>query len=355
MSTKSALVRKVDGPLGTFASMIQTRGEIPIGPFIFTRTGVVFDGEPTFEEMEAAHAYVDFNLAGAPFWKGDLLAYGETRADFKERLSQLAELTGTAEKTLMNIKSVAEQVPPSRRRADVSFGVHAAVAPLAPAQQTKMLELAAVEGLGVREVRTLIRAQRRQGVIEGQAELKGKYRVIYLDPDWNYENKQWHGSAEHHYETSPIEEISKQISTIIQAHAMRDAVMAMWATAPVLLQNPGPRDVIDACGFTYKQNIVWDKVLGASGHYHHGNHEHLLICTRGSCTPDQDANWLDSVQVIRRRADLEHSEKPEEFRQIIERLWTHGPYVELFGRKRVKGWDVMGNDARLWAASEGAK
>lgn len=357
MSTKSALVKKVDGPLGTFASMIESRGEIPIGPFIFTRTGVVFQGEPTFEEMQAAHAYVDFNLAGAPFWKGDLLAYGEARADFKERLSQLAELTGTAEKTLLNIKSVAEQVPPSRRRADVSFGVHAAVAPLSPREQTTILELAATEGLGVREVRTLIRTKRRASVIEGQAELKGMYRVIYADPPWSYEDRgqvtpgSAYKRAEAEYPCMTIQEIC---DLPVRSHVLPNAVLLMWVTAPMILQNPGPREVIEAWGFEYKQKWVWNKVFGNFGHYGHGTHEDLVICTRGDGLPDVDANWLDNVQTIRRSGT--HSEKPELFRQHIEKLWTRGPYLELFGRKKTKGWDVFGNDARLWSgASKGAQ
>lgn len=334
------------GALETFAAMIEERGEVPIGKFVFTRTGLQVRGKPTLDEYGAAGTFIDWSVAGSPWWKADWVAYGETRGDWQERLAQVVDSTGLAEKTILNMKAVAEQIPPSRRRASVSFGVHAIVAPLTEREQEHFLELAETENLGVREVRALVRAKRRQNVIDGQAVLKGKYRVIYADPDWSYENKQWHGSTEAHYETSPIEEIMK---LPVQAHAMNDSVLILCVTAPVLLQNPGPRDVIEAWGFTYKQNIVWDKVNGVSGHYHHGNHEHLIIATRGNCTPDADANWLDSVQVIKRRGDAEHSSKPVEFYAIIEKLWTRGPYLELFARKKRDGWDAFGNDARLWA------
>jgi N6-adenosine-specific RNA methylase IME4 len=39
----------------------------------------------------------------------------------------------------------------------------------------------------------------------------------------------------------------------------------------------------------------------------------------------------------------EHSEKPEEVRRRIERLFP-GPYLELYGRKLVPGWTVWGNE-----------
>ena len=44
----------------------------------------------------------------------------------------------------------------------------------------------------------------------------------------------------------------------------------------------------------------------------------------------------------------EHSEKPDEVHDIIERaLGGKGPFLELFGRKHVDGWKVLGNRLRL--------
>ena len=51
------------------------------------------------------------------------------------------------------------------------------------------------------------------------------------------------------------------------------------------------------------------------GHYNSVRHELLLVCTRGSCTPD-NPKLYDSVQAIE-RSDT-HSEKPGEFRDMIE-------------------------------------
>jgi N6-adenosine-specific RNA methylase IME4 len=85
------------------------------------------------------------------------------------------------------------------------------------------------------------------------------------------------------------------------------------------------------------------------GYYNHVVHEHLIVCTRGSCLPDVPTPQPKSIQTIRR--SHEHSAKPEEFRRLIETHWNRGPYLELFGRKKVDGWSVFGNDARLWTAT----
>jgi N6-adenosine-specific RNA methylase IME4 len=86
---------------------------------------------------------------------------------------------------------------------------------------------------------------------------------------------------------------------------------------------------------------VWDKVKHNFGHYNSVRQELLLICTRGSCTPDVK-ELVDSVQTIER--STKHSEKPEEFRRIIDTLYPKGPRVELFARAKHEGWDSWGNE-----------
>ena len=78
------------------------------------------------------------------------------------------------------------------------------------------------------------------------------------------------------------------------------------------------------------------------GHYNSVRHEFLLLCTKGSCLPDVKT-LIDSVQSIERSE--QHSEKPEQFRTIIDTLYPKGKRLEMFSRKRAKGWDGYGNDA----------
>jgi N6-adenosine-specific RNA methylase IME4 len=125
-----------------------------------------------------------------------------------------------------------------------------------------------------------------------------------------------------------------QIKAIVES----DAVMFMWVTSP-LLEECFP--VIRAWGFKYKTSFVWDKVKHNFGHYNSVRHEMLLVCTRGSCTPD-NSKLYDSVQTIE-RSDT-HSEKPAEFRDIIDDLYPTGKRLELFARQSVNGWSGWGNE-----------
>ena len=63
-----------------------------------------------------------------------------------------------------------------------------------------------------------------------------------------------------------------------------------------------------------------------------------FIATKGS--PQRLAH--DVHQVVMAPVG-EHSEKPEEVRRLIERLFP-GPYLELYGRKPAPGWTVWGNE-----------
>ncbi|HSH52407.1 MAG TPA: MT-A70 family methyltransferase, partial [Bacteroidales bacterium] len=90
----------------------------------------------------------------------------------------------------------------------------------------------------------------------------------------------------------------------------------------------------------YKTSFVWDKVKHNMGHYNSVRHEFLLVCTKGSCTPDVK-KLFNSVQRIEK---TKHSAKPEKFYEIIETLYTQGEKLELFARNNRKGWKSYGNE-----------
>lgn len=169
-----------------------------------------------------------------------------------------------------------------------------------------------------------------------------KYRVWYADPPWKYNdsgviNDDNYGRAERHYPTMTIGELCA-MGEGIKDRCLPDAVLFLWTTSPLL---EDAFKVIRAWGFQYKTSFVWDKVRHNFGHYNSVRHEFLLVCTRGSCTPDH-LKLFDSVQEIE-RTDT-HSEKPEQFRAIIETLYTEGKRIELFARKDHNGWDTWGNE-----------
>lgn len=165
---------------------------------------------------------------------------------------------------------------------------------------------------------------------------QNKYRVIYADPPWSYNDKQnieVLGGAEKHYTTMALDELCA-----LPVPAEDNAVLFMWVTSPLLEDG---FKVINAWGFKYKSSFVWDKIAHNMGHYNSVRHEFLLIATKGSCTPDVP-RLFDSVVSIER---TEHSRKPNEFRNMIDTLYPSGGRLEMFAREAPEGWDVWGNMA----------
>lgn len=166
-----------------------------------------------------------------------------------------------------------------------------------------------------------------------------KFRVIYADPPWKYADKlvEGYGPAEHHYPTMSIEELC---SLKIDELAAKDSVLFLWVTSPILDEC---FEVIKAWGFEYKTSFIWDKVKHNYGHYNSVRHEFLLICTKGSCLPE-NKKLFDSVISLERTA--KHSEKPEKFRKMIDELYPSGKRIELFARKIIKGWERWGDETK---------
>lgn len=170
---------------------------------------------------------------------------------------------------------------------------------------------------------------------------KGKYRIIYADPPWNYGDKRDGKTtgAEDHYPSMTINELCNLPITKITDD---NAVLFLWVTSPLLEEC---FEVIKAWGFKYKTSFIWDKVKHNMGHYNSVRHELLLVCTKGSCLPD-NRKLFDSVQSIEK---TEHSKKPEKFRNIIDTIYTYGKKLELFarGKKDIGDWVFWGNEVKI--------
>jgi N6-adenosine-specific RNA methylase IME4 len=168
-----------------------------------------------------------------------------------------------------------------------------------------------------------------------------KYRIIYADCPWKYNEVQHQTEGNfqskilgHHY---PSMSISELCELPIKDLTEKNAIMFFWVTSPLLEEC---FSVIKAWGFKYKTSMIWDKVKHNVGNYVSVRHELLLICTKGSCTPD--VKKLDDSVYSEERT--EHSKKPKYFRNLIDRIYTEGNRIELFAREENPGWDKWGNE-----------
>lgn len=90
---------------------------------------------------------------------------------------------------------------------------------------------------------------------------------------------------------------------------------------------------------------MWVKDKIGTGYYFRGQHELLLFGIKGSglgTPPETDR--LPSVIFADR---TEHSKKPDEVYERIERMYPNRTYIELFARGNArKGWNIWGLEAQ---------
>lgn len=184
--------------------------------------------------------------------------------------------------------------------------------------------------------------------LSGELPKGRRFPLAYIDPPWRYENPHMGTtgrSIENHYPTMALEDIcALPVGDLL----LPDAVAFIWTTVPhTYCSVPA---VLAAWGITFRSEIAWDKEVMAYGYWTRGQHEKLLICTRGDIPCPHGESCPPSVYRERRGA---HSVKPDRFYEIIEgmfpqflRLPPDEPLmIELFARRARRGWARWGNQA----------
>jgi N6-adenosine-specific RNA methylase IME4 len=186
----------------------------------------------------------------------------------------------------------------------------------------------------------------------------GEYRTLYADPPWSEVGGGMicRGAQRHYPVMKTAEIVSLKIGGVpVRELAGANAHLYLWVTNNFL---PDGLRVMDAWGFKYKTAITWAKDRFGLGQYFRGQTEHCLFGVRG-CLPyrvrENGKRGQGTTFVFAPRR--EHSRKPDEVRRMVETV-SYPPYLELFGRESVPGWDVWGNQVAtpegLFAAESGA-
>lgn len=161
------------------------------------------------------------------------------------------------------------------------------------------------------------------------------YDVILSDPPWKYSfSKSSNRKVENHYPTMTVGEICN-----IRVPAAFNSVLYLWATAPKL---PEALEVMKAWGFKYKTHACWDKEKIGMGYWFRGQHELLLVGTKGKMSPPESGVRISSM--IRAKRDNKHSKKPSKVYDFIERAFPEASKLEMFARNTRPGWDSIGNE-----------
>lgn len=188
---------------------------------------------------------------------------------------------------------------------------------------------------------------------------KGKYKIIYADPPWSYENSNFlqnekgkrgkvTSSALKHYNTMTNDDIKK---LPIEELADKDCLLFMWTSSPhleIAIQ------VMECWGFDYKTlAFCWDKQVTLPSSYTMSQIELCLVGKKKKGKIPQPRGKRNIKQFLSLRRER-HSQKPNEVRDRITKMFPTQNKIELFardtkeinlfGENRFDGWDCWGNE-----------
>ena len=181
----------------------------------------------------------------------------------------------------------------------------------------------------------------------------GKFGTILADPPWRFTNQTGKIAPENkklkRYKTMNLDEIK---SLPVNRVSSKRSHLYLWVPNALLKEG---LEVMEAWGFTYKTNIIWNKVRKDGepdgrgvGFYFRNTTEVILFGTKGSKVRTLKSG-RSQVNIIKTKK-REHSRKPDELYQIIEKC-SWGPYLELFARGTKKKWTSWGNQSKKYKIS----
>lgn len=162
------------------------------------------------------------------------------------------------------------------------------------------------------------------------------YGTIMADPPWMERGGgKIKRGADRHYPLMHTRDIR---GLPVADLALPDSHLYLWVTNNFL---PDGLEVMKAWDFRYVTCITWAKDKMGLGQYYRGMTEQLLFGIRGNPGyRSADGKRSQGRTLLSAPRGL-HSRKPPEIRPIIERV-SPGPYLELFAREEVAGWDSWG-------------
>jgi N6-adenosine-specific RNA methylase IME4 len=162
---------------------------------------------------------------------------------------------------------------------------------------------------------------------------EGQFDIILADPPWTYEFTA-RGNAQSHYSTMTLENICK-----MEIPSADNSILFLWTTVSKLEES---LQVMNSWGFKYRSNAVWVKDKIGNGYYFRGQHEILLLGKKGEKIPTPEEKNRPSSVIHAPRT--EHSKKPDQVYELIEKMYPNRKYLEIFARRERQDWTSWGKE-----------
>jgi N6-adenosine-specific RNA methylase IME4/ParB-like chromosome segregation protein Spo0J len=150
-----------------------------------------------------------------------------------------------------------------------------------------------------------------------------RHTVLAIDPPWHYDDLP--------YPTMTLEQIAAlPIPDLLDDNG----IVWLWTTNTYLPD--AHRIATIDWRLTYRSMLTWAKDRPGTGAWLRGQSEHALLLSRGSPL------WIPNNATTLLTAKVrEHSRKPEEFYELVERTCP-GSKLDLFARQHRPGWNHWG-------------
>lgn len=171
-------------------------------------------------------------------------------------------------------------------------------------------------------------------------ELSPPYSTIVADPPWRFAHAFTKAHAGKHYSTMSMDDIC---ALPVADLAAPSAHLWVWGVNGMM---EDAYRVVRAWGFSPITLVTWCKGQPGVGHYLRNNTEHVILASRGApMVPEHKplSTWYEWPRGA-------HSAKPAGFYDVVHQV-SPGPYVELFCRAPILGWDSWGKGYELNGAA----
>jgi N6-adenosine-specific RNA methylase IME4 len=262
---------------------------------------------------------------------------GRPRREENKSAAKAARVVGVGSRSVEDAKKVmdngCDELHAALQSGQIAVSDAAKVSKEPKATQKKLLKMVAKgEAKHLRQALRMMRQAEQIKQIEAMDPAQGGYPVVVADPAWPYEARREDSTqrGQTPYPQMTLNEICK-----ITIPAADDSILFLWVTNSHLVNGNAAR-VCGAWGYQPKTLLTWVKNRMGTGDWARSQTEHVVMAVRGH------PKLKEVPSTVFEAAVGAHSEKPEEFYQLVERC-TAGSKIELFARKDREGWFCHGH------------